>query len=127
MCMFWVVCVELWKRRTRATKKGGERRRGTATWGVTRRGESLAVQSLQTNNNSRGLLPSPWALDCSKGLLPSKRFFGLIKKRNCFYFFIYLFSICFLIVLLVFLISFFEHFTIFWFFFSFSLFLKFLK
>jgi len=63
------VCVELWKRRTRATNKGGERQRGRATWatwGPTRRGESLA---LQNNNSSRGLLPLPWALDCSKGLL----------------------------------------------------------
>ncbi len=46
-----------------------ERQRGRATWatwGPTRRGESLA---LQNNNSSRGLLPLPWALDCSKGLL----------------------------------------------------------
>ncbi len=53
--MFWVVYVELWKRRTRATKKGGERRRGRTT----KRGEYLVIQPLQTNNGSKGLLPLP--------------------------------------------------------------------
>jgi hypothetical protein len=33
---------------------------------------------LQTNNGSRGLLPLPWAFNCSKGLLPSS---GVFKKK----------------------------------------------
>jgi len=47
--------MELWKRRTRTTKKGGERRRGRTS----KRGEYLVIQPLQTNNGSKGLLPSP--------------------------------------------------------------------
>jgi hypothetical protein len=39
------VCVKLWNRRTRTKKKGGgeERERERATWGATRRSESLPV------------------------------------------------------------------------------------
>jgi hypothetical protein len=34
----------------------------------------LKFQHLQSNNGSRGLLLSPWALNYSKGLLPSPSF-----------------------------------------------------
>jgi hypothetical protein len=72
-------------------KKGGERRRERLTWEVTRRGESLAIYPPQTNNGSRGLLPSPWALDYTKGLLPSPRFssfyFIFLLFISLFYFF----------------------------------------
>jgi len=61
------------KWRTRSTNQGGERWRGKTT----RRCEYLVIQPLQTNSGSRGLLPSPWAFDCSKGLLPSPSFFGI--------------------------------------------------
>ncbi len=123
VCVSWVVCVGLWKRRTWTTKKGGERLRGRAT----RRGESLAVQPFHTNNGSRGLLPFPWALDSSNSLLPSPTFFFIkifiiiIIIYFSYFFFISVFSPVFL---LVFLIPFFWHFF-FFLIFSFFLFFSF--
>jgi hypothetical protein len=75
-------------------KKGAERRRERTTWEVTRRGESLAIYPLQTNNGSRGLLPLPWALDYTKGLLPSPRFSSFYFWIFFFFFFFQAFS-CF--------------------------------
>jgi hypothetical protein len=43
LLFLYVYFEELWKRRTWATKKGGETWRGKATWGAIRRRETLAA------------------------------------------------------------------------------------
>jgi len=106
-------------------RKGKERRKGRATWGATRRGESLAVQPLQTNNGSRGwgLLQLPWAFDCNKGLLPSPKFsyFSLLNFSfiyfSCFFFIFNFFSFLFASFLILFF--FWQFFFLNFFFFSF--------
>jgi hypothetical protein len=56
---FFCVCVcGVVEEEDRSNKKGREMKR-KATQGATERGESLAVQPLQINNGSRGLLPLP--------------------------------------------------------------------
>jgi hypothetical protein len=45
----------------------------------------LPPSLLHTNNGSRDLLPLPWALNCSKGLLPSPGFSDSFLNFFCFY------------------------------------------
>jgi hypothetical protein len=70
---------------------------------------------LQTNNGSRGLLPSPWALELLivvKVCCLHQDFLISVLKSYFFYYFSYLFflSIFFLVYFLVFLIPFFWYF-----------------
>ncbi len=97
------VCVELWKRRktnseekdeeeeeNMSNKKGGERWKRKATWeAINWKGWVSCNLALATKNGRRGLLPSPWGLNCSKGLVLSLRFSDFFYKK--FVVFIYLF------------------------------------
>ncbi len=103
VCVLSCVCGAMEEEDRNHTEKGGKGRRERATWGATGRGESLAVQPLQTNNGSRGLLPSPWALHYSKGLLFSPRFY--------FFFILFFFSFAFSFFSLFFCCFFLYHFS----------------
>ncbi len=99
------LCIKLGKRRTGwKKKKGRKRRKWRATWRAPKRGESLTVQPLQTNNRSRGLLPFSWALNCNKGLLLSLGFSDFFLK----YLFLYFFHFFFLFIGWFFLSHFFS-------------------
>jgi hypothetical protein len=93
----------LWKRRktnseekdeeeeeNMSNKKGGERWKRKATWeAINWKGWVSCNLALATKNGRRGLLPSPWGLNCSKGLVLSLRFSDFFYKK--FVVFIYLF------------------------------------
>jgi hypothetical protein len=59
---------------------------------------------LQTNNGSTHLLPSPWAFNCSKCLLPSPGYFDFKKKLLLFIYLLLItfnfFPFCFLSILI---------------------------
>jgi hypothetical protein len=109
---------------------GGERWKGKGTWKVIGRGESLGVQPLQTNNGSRGLWPSPWALDCVVKVWCFHRDFLFFWKKIAFIYFslffcllIFFFPVFLLVFFNTIFLAFQKFLILFWFF---SLFFPFL-